>query len=49
MTPCTFVRFDDGTWQLWIRYAGIRLMIHVGDFSSRGAALRAAATIDGIG
>lgn len=48
MKPCTFVRYD-GTWQLWLRYTGIPLLIHVGDFSSRGAALQAAATIDGIG
>lgn len=48
MTPCTFIRYD-GVWQLWLRYTGIRLMIHVGDFSSRGDALRAATSIDGIG
>ena len=49
MKPATFVRFDDGTWQLWIRYTGIRLMIHVGDYPTRGDALRAATSIDGIG
>ena len=49
MKPATFIRFDDGVWQLWIRYMGIRLMIHVGDYGSRAAALADAATIDGIG
>lgn len=47
MTPCTFVRYD-GTWQLWLRYTGIRLMIWVADYPTRGAALQAAATIDGV-
>ena len=49
MKPATFVRFDDGVWQLWLRYTGIRLMVWVGDFGSRGDALRVAAEIDGIG
>ena len=48
MKPCTFVHYD-GVWRLYLRYTGIHLAIWVGDYGSRGAALVAAATIDGIG
>ena len=48
MKPCTFVRYD-GVWQLWLRYVGIGILVWVGDYPTRGAALVAAATIDGIG
>ena len=47
MTPCTFVRYD-GVWQLWLRYVGIGLLIHVGDYPTRGAALVDASSIDGV-
>ena len=46
MTRYTFIRYDDGTWRLWLRYVGFRLSILVGEYDTRADALAAAATID---